>query len=339
MKLSLVELATVAPGTTETDALSDALETTRHADALGFHRVWFAEHHGTSAVASHHPELLITAAATQTKNIRVGSGGVLMNHASAFTVAERFKQLDAMFPGRIDLGMGRATAGIILDAALRQDRQSRHVDDHQEKITETLAWLHRAFSPDHPFASYPLLPTVQTGPEAWLLGSSPQGAHLAAELGIGYCFAGFINARGAAGALQTYRKSFRKRRFGPKTPQAILAVNVSVGEDEADAIRLVSSVKGYYARLSTGDMKALVPSAEEAMRELTPDLLAEPTSIVDGVWPRFVAGSPEQVRATLGQMLEVSGADELMVQNMIARPADRRASHARLAEVFGLKSP
>jgi luciferase family oxidoreductase group 1 len=124
MRVSIVELATVAPDTSETDGLRDAVTTARHADALGFHRVWFAEHHPSHSNASHHPELLIAAVGPQTTGIRVGSGSGLLNHYSPFEVAEMFQQLEAMLPGRIDLGLGRATSGPVIDAALRADRRS-----------------------------------------------------------------------------------------------------------------------------------------------------------------------------------------------------------------------
>lgn len=182
----------------------------------------------------------------QTTGIGVGSGAVLMNHYSPFKAAEMFKQLEAMFAGRIDLGTGRA------------------------------------------FAGNKLMPTVREVPQTWLLGSSPGGSNLAAGLGIGYTFAGFINPRDGAAALRHYREQFRPQGFGLDEPRATLAVNVNVS--------------------------------------------------VGGQWPQFVAGSPAEVRATLEQMIEESGADEVMVQNMIADPAQRRHSHALLAETFGLTS-
>jgi luciferase family oxidoreductase group 1 len=336
MQLSIVELATTAPGTTEADALADALATARHADALGFHRVWFAEHHASQSNASHHPEVLMSAAAAQTVGIRVGSGSVLLNHYSPFKVAEMFKQMEALFPGRVDLGMGRATGGPVVDAALRRDRSSRPVDDHHQQVTEVLAWLYERFPADHPFASTRIMPSVDHLPETWLLGSSPGGAGLAAGLGIGYTFAGFINPNAAAMALRNYRAAFRPMGFGLEQPRAMLGINVSVGDDDADARRLVASVKGFYARLSRGDYTSLVPAADVAEAEMTPAERDEPTRILDGRWPRFVAGGPDQVRATIEEMVAESGADEVIIQNMIADPDDRRASHARLAEMFGL---
>jgi luciferase family oxidoreductase group 1 len=339
MKLSIVDLGTVAPGTTEADALAESLVTTRHAEALGFHRVWFAEHHLSRSGASHHPELLIAAALTQTSRIRLGSGAVLMNHYSPFKVAEMFQQLEAMAPGRIDLGMGRATAGPVLDTALQQNREHPAHADHAQQVLETLAWLHGSFPHNHPFSGHRLMPSVPSVPHTWLLGSSPSGSDLAAGLGIGYTFAGFINPRGAAPALQNYRTAFRPQGFGLESPRAILAVNVTVGETRAEGEHLVGSAKGFYSRLARAGRKAgavLVPSAGEAAPELSAPERDEPTTIVDGRWPRFVAGGPEDVRATLEQMAAESGADELMVQDLIADPVDRRRSHQLLAEAFGL---
>lgn len=342
MKLSIVDLGTVAPGTTETDALADALATAEHVEAAGFHRIWFAEHHLSRSGASHHPELLIAAAATRTSRIRLGSGAVLMNHYSPFKVAEMFQQLEAMVPGRIDLGMGRATAGPVLDLALRRDRQQPVRDDHEQQVLETVAWLYGAFPEDHPFAGHPLMPTVPRVPQTWLLGSSPDGSELAAGLGIGYTFAGFINPRAAAPALRHYRQRFRPRGFGLDAPRSILAVNVTVGDTPAEGRHLVRSAKGFYARLGRAGRGAgavLVPTPQDAAREMTGAEDDEPTGIVDGRWPRFVAGGPDDVRATLEQMLEHSGADELMVQNLIADPTDRRRSHDLLASAFGLRPP
>ena len=338
MKLSIVELGTVAPGTTEKDALAETLESVEHAESLGFHRVWFAEHHLSRSGASHHPELLIAAAAMRTSRIRLGSGGVLLNHYSPFKVAEMFQQLEALAPGRIDLGMGRATAGPVLDLALQQNRQHPAQADHQQQVLETLAWLHEAFPEDHPFAGHPLMPGVAEVPRPWLLGSSPNSSHLAAGLGIGYTFAGFINPPGAAPALRHYRENFTPQGFGWERPRAILSVNVAVGETAAEGRYLANSPKGFYARLTRAGREAgsvMVPAPEVAERELTASQQEEPTSIVDGRWPRFVAGGPQEVRATLEQMLAESGADELMVQDLIADPAARRNSRALLARAFG----
>ena len=341
MKLSIVDLGTVAPNSTEHDALADALETARHAEAHGFHRIWFAEHHLSPSGASHHPELMIAAAAAVTSRIRVGSGAVLMNHYSPFKVAEMFKQLEVMTPGRIDLGMGRATGGPVVDLALQQNRQHPHRADHQQQVLEVLAWLYEAFPEDHAFHGHSMAPSVPGNPQTWLLGSSANGSDLAAGLGIGYTFAGFINPGAAAMAMRRYREAFRPQGFGLEKPRSILAVNVTVGETAEEGRYLAGSPKGFYARLARVTRmeqagKIMVPTPEEAAREMTPAEIDEPTEIVGGRWPKFVAGGPEDVRATLEQMAEESRADEIMIQDMISDPATRRRSHELLARAFGL---
>ena len=336
MRLSIVDLGTVAPAGTESNALADSLALARHADGLGYHRIWFAEHHANAMGASHHPELLVAAAGAQTRGIRVGSGGVLMNHYSPFKVAEMFAQLEAMYPGRVDLGMGRATGGPIVDIALQQTRRQPADVEHARQIGETLAWLYDAFPPDHPFHQVKIVASVADRPQTWLLGSGPDGAHLAAALGIGYTFAGFINPAAAAPALRAYRGGFAGGRFALRQPRAILAVNVTVGETAEQARHLVASPKCYYRRLARGEVNTTVPSANEAAAELTGAEHDEPTTIVADRWPRFVAGDPEQVRNTLERMVAESTADEVMVQNLIPDPADRLRSHQLLAEVFDL---
>ncbi|EOM77315.1 MsnO8 family LLM class oxidoreductase [Rhodococcus rhodnii] len=334
MRVSVVDLGVVTPGESEADALAASLEFALAVEQFGYRRIWFAEHHLSRMGAAHHPELLIAAAAARTSRIRVGSGAVLMNHYSPFKVAEMFQQLESMFPGRIDLGMGRATGGPVVDIAMQRDRTARQAVDHSQQVLEALAWLGGRFPADHPFAGNPLVAGEHTTPQPWLLGSSPSSAELAAALGIGYTFAGFIAPAAATSALRRYREAFRPTEFGPQEPRAMLAVNVTVGEDDRDGARLAGSPKGYYARLRTQGGHSLVPLPEEAERELTEQERAEPTTIADGRWPRFVAGSPATVRATIEQMADESGADEVMVQSMIPRLSDRIESHRRLAEAL-----
>jgi len=338
MKMSIVDLAVIKPGQTATDALQQSLEMAVLAEELGYHRIWFAEHHLAPAQASHHPELLIAAAGARTPRIRLGSGAVLLNHYSPFKVAEMFMQLDAMYPGRIDLGLGRASTGRVTDLALRRDRQSQSVDDHGTQVTEVVAWTHNAFPDDHPFANKPLVETVPSRPDLWLLGSSPGGALLAARLGIGYSFAGFINPFAAAAALRTYRENFVPTPFGSGAPRAMLGVNVSMGATNEEGQRLALSAKGYYHRLARGQLKAFVPTIEEADREIGPAERDEATGIADGRWPRFVAGGPHEVRTTIERMVEQSGADEIMLQSLIADPADRQRSFSLIADTFNLRA-
>ncbi|MFE3144441.1 LLM class flavin-dependent oxidoreductase [Streptomyces scopuliridis] len=336
MRLSVVELATVTPGANKTHALEAAVASARQADDLGFHRFWYAEHHGIAGQASHAPELLIGIAARETSRIRVGSGAVLLNHHSPFKVTETFLQLEALAPGRIDLGLGRATTGPLIDLALRRDRNSPDVDDFGEQVQEVLAYLHHDFPEDHPFAGIDLTAGIPTRPEVWILGSSGSSARLAGELGLGYTFAGFINPTGAERALLRHRAAFTPTRFGPSAHRSILAVHVVVADTDAEAKRLSWSVRAQYARLAHAGTAAMTPSVAEAERELSRAEKDAPTVIVDGRWPRFLAGSPDTVREHLEHMAAVTGAGELMVQDVIPDPDDRAKSRALLARALGV---
>lgn len=337
IKLSLVEQITVPTGRTAFEAVEDALVTARHAEALGFHRMWFAEHHGIDAVASHAPEVLMGVVARQTRRMRIGSGAILLNNYSSLKVAELFLQLEVLAPGRFDMGLGRATSGPLIDTALKRDRRSPNVDDFDQQVQEVLAFLHADFPPEHPFSRIRLMPTVAARPEPWVLGSSGSSVGLAAALGIGYSFAGFINPNGAIAALQHYRKAFRQTQYGAPTPQAMLGMCVFAADTDAEAHRMTWPTRAIFAQLGQRGGRVPVPTIEEAERILTPAQRDEPSRIVDGRWPQQLAGSPSTLRSQLLQLIEHSGATELMLQSIFPDQEARRRSHALIAEVLGIK--
>ncbi|MFI6692973.1 LLM class flavin-dependent oxidoreductase [Streptomyces sp. NPDC050433] len=339
VKLSIVEQATVASDKTAFDAFNEALATTKHAERHGFHRMWFAEHHGISSVASHSPEVLMGAVARETKRIRIGSGAILLNHYSPLKVAELFLQLEVMAPGRFDMGLGRATAGPLVDLALRRDRDAGPLDDFGQQVQEVLAFLHRDFPADHPFGQIPLMPTVTARPDPWVLGSSGSSAGLAATLGIGYSFAAFINPAGAVPALRAYRKAFTPTPYGAETPQVMLGVSVFASDTDEEAHQMTWPTRAVYASLGLGRSggSIIVPSVDEASRTLTTAQKDEPSRIVNGRWPRQLAGRPETVRDQLLQMIEQTGATEIMLQSISPDQEARRYSHALIADALGVK--
>ncbi|MGW0222793.1 MsnO8 family LLM class oxidoreductase [Streptomyces tendae] len=337
MRLSLVELAATAADQTQTQAMEAALATARHADRIGLQRVWFAEHHTTVGVSSHSPELLIAAASRETRRIRLGSGAILLNHHSPLRVAESFHQLQAMAPGRVDLGLGRATAGPLIDLALQRDRRSEPADDFDAQVAEVLAYYHGGFfADDHPFRQLHLPPTPEIAPETWVLGSSGNSAGLAAALGLGYAFSAFINPLATAAALRAYRKNFRPAAYGPQEPEAILSVNVAVADTDAEARRLAWPFRAFRQQLGRVGFAAATPRVAEAERLLTDAQKEEPTVIVDGRWPQQVAGSPTTVRDELEKMVAASGATEIMIHDLITEQEARLHSHALLAEALAV---
>src|SRR5215216_972758 len=241
MRLSVLDQSPISEGSTGADALANTIDLARHCEALGYHRYWLAEHHGGPMLAGPSPEVLIPAVAGATSTMRVGSGGVMLPHYSPFKVAESFSLLSGLFPDRIDLGIGRAAGTDPMTTfALQRDRRTASPDDFPQQLAELLAHYDGAFPADHPFARLGrTLPGGAEQPQVWLLGSSPQSAIWAAQLGLPYAFADFINPDGAAAAAQ-YRERFEasERLSAPRVAVAVWAI---CAETDAEAERLASS--------------------------------------------------------------------------------------------------
>jgi len=326
VKVSIVDMSPVLAGSTAVEALRTTVELAELADHAGFSRYWVGELHGLSTHAATSPEVTIAAIAPRTKNLRVGSGAVLLNHRSPYRVAETFLQLHAMFPGRIDLGIGRATSGPLIDLALQQSRAVLLAESKYEaKVVEILQWFD-GFHEEHRFAQVQFFRGVRGRPEPWILGSSPESAALAAGLGVAYCFAAFLNPAAARTSLRNYRRKFRPSLFstGLARPHSMLAVNAVCGKTEDEALRV-----------QRGRLPNAVPSAVDALAQLAGPL--ESTPQAPGSWPRSIAATPERLREVLEAMVAEVGADELMIQDVIATPSDRLASYRLIAEAFDLR--
>jgi luciferase family oxidoreductase group 1 len=334
VKLSVIDQSPVSAGFTPAAALRNSIELARLADRLGYERYWIAEHHAIEALASPAPEILITRVAAETSGIRVGSGGVMLPHYSPLKVAEVFRILHAMYPGRIDLGLGRAPGGTALDSyALQRDRsQQRTVDDFPQQLVELLAFLGRDFPPRHPFSRIHVSPDMPGAPEVWLLGSSPWSASAAAQLGLPYAFAHFIDPHPTRTALEHYFARFTPSKYLP-VPRAILALGVVCAETRAEAERLLMSARLFRRRIRQGDVRP-IPTPEEAIAELGAE--PRPAASESGEWPRYVVGAPEAVRDQLIDMASVLRVEELMVVTVVHDHRARMRSYELLAEAFSL---
>ncbi|ELY91247.1 LLM class flavin-dependent oxidoreductase [Natrinema altunense] len=339
MDLSIVDLAPVPEGGTATDAYENTIELAQLAEDLGYSRFWMAEHHGMAdSIASTTPEVLIARLAADTDEIRVGSGTVLLNHYQPFKVAETFASLDALAPGRIDLGLGRATGIPAADRALGTDRQSGDPDaDHAEKIESTVTHLHDGFPDEHAYDDLTLPRSADSVPEPWVLGSSPSSAEIAGQLGLRYCFAGFIRPSLAERAFETYRDRFDPSPLGagPDEPEGMLAMNVACADTDDEAARLRATAEASYKRLRRGVVGS-PPSVEAAINELGGVPEPTPNPLPDGDWPRSISGSPETVRDLLEQLTDRVGVEDVIVQNIIADHDDVLRSHELLADGVGL---
>jgi luciferase family oxidoreductase group 1 len=329
MRLSVLDQSPISAGSTGPQALANTLDLARLADELGYHRYWVAEHHGGPMLAGPSPEVLIGPIAAATERIRVGSGGVMLPHYSPLAVAESFSLLSGLFPGRIDLGVGRAAGTDPMTTyALQRDRRQASPDDFPEQLSELLAHLEDSLPADHPFARISRsLPGRPEAPEPWLLGSSPQSAIWAAQLGLPYAFADFINRDGAAIATDY------QRRFDPgvrlPAPRTAVATWALAADTEEEAWRLTASSRMAMTMLRRGRLIA-VPPVEQALRFLAAE--GEPVAGSR----RITAGTPDQVRAELETLAQQYGADELIVVTITFDHAARRRSYELIADAFGL---
>jgi luciferase family oxidoreductase group 1 len=335
MRLSVLDQSPIPEGSTGADALRNTLDLARLVDRLGYHRYWVAEHHGGPMLAGPSPEVLAGPIAAATTHLRVGSGGVMLPHYSPLKVAESFSVLSGLFPGRIDLGLGRASGTDPLTTfALQRDRRQAGPDDFPEQLAELLAYLEDDLPPDHPFARLAKdLPGGPERPEPWLLGSSPQSAIWAAQLGLPYSFADFINPDGAEIA-----RSYRERFDGSKR---LAAPRVSIGawalcaDTDEEAERLASSARMAMRMLRRGHLIP-VPTVEKALRffeaEGSPVMAGHPNR-------RMVLGTPEKVRAGLEALADAYRAEEVIVVTICHDHAARRRSYELIAEAFGLARP
>jgi luciferase family oxidoreductase group 1 len=336
VKLSIIDQSPVSQGSTPADALHNTIELAKLADRLGYERYWIAEHHGMVTLASPAPEILITRVAAATTHIRVGSGGVMLPHYSPMKVAETFRMLHALTPNRIDLGVGRAPGGTGLETfALMRDRKRDEVsEDFPQQMAELLAFLNQGFPNDHPFHRIKLTPSMPGGPEVWLLGSSMWSASAAAQFGLPYAFAHFIDQHPTRSAIEYYRSHFAPSDY-LKVPQAIVALGAICADTNEEAQRLAASSRVLIRHIRRGDPR-LVPTPEDALKELAAMPDAEPPAVTTE-FPRYHVGAPEELRDKLIDMASQLHVEELMIVTIVHDHRARMRSYELLAEAFGLK--
>lgn len=330
--LSILDLSVTTTATRPAAALRNSIDLARHADALGYTRYWLAEHHNLSSVASPAPDVMIGQIAAVTQHIRVGSGGVMLPNHAPLVVAERFKMLEALFPDRIDLGLGRAPGTDGATAyALRSRLDRREGDDFLERLHELTLWETRDFPPGHPYNNVIAMPDDTPLPPIWLLGSSEYSSELAAQVGMGFSFAHHFATHDAVDAMTNYRTHFKPSGWRA-TPHAILAVAAVTAETDAEAERLASSMDLNRLRRDRGQYLPL-PSPEEA--QAYPYTDAERASIARNRSRLFV-GSPATVMQKLQPLIAASQPDELMVISAVFDHDARKKSYTLLADAFGL---
>jgi luciferase family oxidoreductase group 1 len=333
LRLSVLDQSPVPAGSTPGQALQNSIELARLVDGLGYTRFWMSEHHAMDTLACTAPEVMLARIGAETKRIRIGSGGIMLPHYTPLKVAECFRMLHALYPGRVDLGIGRAPGGGPIEAlALKRERKTKMLDDFPEQVSELLAFLGHSFPAGHPFAGVRVSPEMPGGPDVWMLGSSMWSAAAAVEFGLPYSFAHFFSPVHTRAAIETYRRSFTASAYRSKA-EATVAVGVICAETQEEAEFLSSSVRLLQRRIRQGDRRP-VASPEDAVRELR--LLGE-MPMEEGEWPRYFVGTPAVVKEQLEQMAGELEIGELIVNTIVWEQAKRLRSYELLAEVFGLR--
>lgn len=332
-RLGVLDQSPIAEGRSPADAVAETLELAQRAEALGYSRYWLAEHHSSESFAGPCPEILMAEIAARTRHIRVGSGGVMLMHDSALEVAEQFRMLETLHPGRIDLGIGRApgadAAGI---RALCPNDGPPDVEQRlfETKLRELTSYLRGVSSPARVFA----MPTGTGLPEPWLLGSGTTSAMLAARLGWSFCFAQFISGSSGAMVVDAYRESFRPSPWLAR-PRVAVGCFVLVADDDAAADRLISSTELWFLELQRGN-RIPFPSPERALA-FTWDDPAE--AMRKQLRALRIHGGPATVERKLGRLATLYDTDEFLIVTITHDHQARLRSYAALAEIAGLEPP
>ncbi|MFH9238572.1 LLM class flavin-dependent oxidoreductase [Streptomyces anulatus] len=342
--LSVLDLVTVGQGRTATQALRTSVDIAKLTESRGFHRFWVAEHHSMPGVASSSPAVILAHIAAHTERIRLGSGGVMLPNHAPLVIAEQFGTLEAMAPGRVDLGLGRApgTDGATAAALRRSDRLNEGADDFPQQLMELIRFLDDDFPDGHPYARIHAVPGpvqatapggVQSAhrPPVWLLGSSGFSARLAGTLGLPFAFAHHFSAQNTIPALDLYRESFRPSAV-LDAPYALIGVSALAADDEREARRQVLTGALSMVRLRTG-RPGLIPSPEEAAAY---DFSPMEREFVDGWLANVIHGTVDEVRGGLDDLAKRTGADELMITANAHGGEARLRSYDLIADAYGL---
>jgi luciferase family oxidoreductase group 1 len=328
LRLSVLDQSPVISGHDAPRAIAETLALAKRAEALGYCRYWLAEHHAIAALADPCPEVLLARLGAETTKMRIGTGGVLLPYYSAFRTAEAFRMLEALYPGRIDLGIGRAPGGDARTAQAVAGGGFPDASHFPEQIWQLCAHLDGTLPADHPFKPVRVQPEVKTAPEVWLLGSSDYSGALAAQLGLPYAFAHFINPRGGEQMARAYRESFRKGRA--QKPRVIVCTFLICAETDAEAERLAAPIDLRRVHMALNLDSPIPTDAEAAAHSYS----EEERRYFMGQRARAIIGGPASCRAQLEEMAARYQADEMMVLTITGSYATRLRSYELLAAAF-----
>ena len=333
LRLSVLDQVPVRSGGSAQESIRETIELAQRADQLGYHRYWLAEHHNSSALACGSPEILLPLVGAKTLRIRVGTGGVMLPHYSPLKVAETFRLLESVFPGRIDLGIGRAPGSDPLTAATLAYGRSLDVDHYPGQVQHLIEFLAGHSLGSHPQRQVRATPDGASKPQLWLLGSGIDSAVLAGQLGCAYSHAHFINAKGTAEAIARYREKFRPGVLAE--PKVNVGVSALCAETDEEADRLSLSRYLWWIRITHG-LSGPFPSVEEAEDY---EYQERDQAVLERLRRRSLAGNPERMRELLAGLASELDVHELVVLTITHDPEARRRSYELLSEALLREAP
>jgi luciferase family oxidoreductase group 1 len=333
MRLSVLDQSMIVSGRSPAESIRETVALAQLCDGLGFHRYWLSEHHSSGSIAGSAPEVLLAALAMVTRRIRLGSAGIMLPHYSSLKVAEQFLVLEALAPGRIDLGLGRAPGSDGRTAFALNPNAAEAANNFPAQLRDLMAWVSGTALPEgHPFRAVQAQPVGPTSPEIWILGSSTYGAQVAAYFGLPYCYAYFFTeGEGALQALSLYRDTYRPSAAHPR-PLSAIAVFAMAAETQGEAERLFAPREVWRAEFERGRFAPLPSPEEAAGYPFTEAERARNAARRE----RAVFGTPDRVRARLYAIAEAHGADEVALVTAVHDPAARRRSFELIAAAFDL---
>ncbi|KHF38671.1 LLM class flavin-dependent oxidoreductase [Halalkalibacter okhensis] len=331
LRLSILDQSPVANGIDARTAVKQTVELAEMAEQLGYHRFWVSEHHDAKRVAGSTPEVLLAHIGGRTKKIRIGSGGVMLPHYSPYKVAENFKMLEALYPNRVDLGIGRAAGGNPIATMALQGSSARKRDAYPDQIEELKGYF-TGLSKDHHYYGITATPIVDTMPQLWVLGSSGGSAQIAAEKGTAFTFAHFINGDGGEEVVRAYRKQFRPSSFYGE-PEASVAIHLICADKDEEANRRAASLDLSLLMLQKGQRSLEIPTIEAA--ESYPYNAADLVQVRENR-KRMIVGGPNKVKAEVESLAKRYGTNEVMIITITHDYNHRVRSFELLAELFQL---
>ena len=335
LRLSVLDQSTIVTGRAPAASIRESIALAQHCEALGYDRYWCAEHHNSDSIAGTAPEVLLAAIGATTKRIRIGSAGIMLPHYSSLKVAEQFRVLDAIAPGRVDMGLGRAPGSDGRTAYALNPSADSAAEHFPAQVRDLMAWVAgEKLVEGHPYRDIVAQPRGESLPETWILGSSDYGAQVAAYFGLPYCFASFItDGRGAEQVLDVYRQTYRPSERHPQ-PHPAVCIWALAADTEEEANYLFRSRELARLLRDKGVYAPLYSPAEAAAREYTEGEMLRVQKTRD----RTLHGTAKQVGDGLRAMATSLGVEEIAVLTAVHDPEKRRRSYTLLAEEFGLRA-